>query len=172
MTTQSGTILANKLNPLSTTLNVAPSSTSLTIGSTFTTTTINRINDVKVAKPKVYVWNASIVSPTVDDFLANGTVICSIYSTANPSTSNDIITVNLPTPTEKLEGMIFFFKKLRGSANSASNNWVFNCSSYSIVDITATITTTGQPRTTYAQIGTIIRMLVCGYEGSYYWTFI
>ena len=52
MTTQSGTVLTNTLNPLSTTLNVGTSSTDITIGSSSTTTTINRITNVKVLKPR------------------------------------------------------------------------------------------------------------------------
>ena len=172
MTTQSGTVLTNTLNPLSTTLNVGTSSTDITIGSSSTTTTINRITNVKVLKPKVYVWTTQIVSPTVADFLTNGTIINSTYSSANPSTVNDNIQVNLPIPTAQLEGMYFFLRKMRGAINGSTINWTFSTSPASIVSISTSANATGSPVASITQTNLFLRMVVCGYGGTYYWTFI
>lgn len=172
MTTQSGTVTATTLNPVGTTLNVAPSSTSLTIGSSSTITTINRITDVKVYDPRVWTWTTQTVSPTVADFIANGSTIASTYSSASPSTVNDNITVNLPTPTASLSGMFFFIRKMRGSINTSSTNFTFNTSPASLVNLQTSANATGQPLATITQNGLFFRLLVCGYSGTYYWTFI
>lgn len=172
MTTQSGIVLTNKLNPLSSIVNVAQSSTSITIGGSSTSTTMSRLTDVRVLKPNVYVWTTLTISPTISDFLTNGTIIASTYSSAVPSTVNDNIIVNLPTPTVDIEGMLFFFRKMRGAINSSSTNWTFNTSPASLVGINVTANSTGSPVSTLTQNAVILRMVVCGYAGTYYWTFI
>lgn len=171
MTTQTESVLTNNLNSLGTTLTIGQSSTSVSIGSTNSITNIPRIN-AKVVKPKVVYITTTSFSPTISDFFTNGTIFNSTYSSANPSTINDIITINLPTATAELEGMYFLFRKTRGAINGTSQNWTFTTNPASIVPIGASITTSGYPIASISQNVIFQRLIVCGYNGLYYWCFI
>lgn len=123
-------------------------------------------------KQKVYYFSTQTLSPTVANFLANGTIVISLFSSANPSTINDIITMNLPPPTAELDGCFFLFRKLRGQLNNSSTNWTFVTSPASLLSGGASLTSGATPVVSTLSFNPgVQRLFVISYAGSYYWTF-
>lgn len=175
MTTQANTITTATFNgvpPSNFTVDIAPSATSITMGNATTLTTFNRLNEVRVLNPKIIVLTALSNTLTEAQFLAGGTTIYSNYTSATPSTVNDNIVINLPDPTVALEGLFFFFRKMRGSINTINPNFTFNTPSARIVSLQTTANATGQPVATITQSGLFYRLVVCSFGGISYWTFI
>lgn len=174
MTTQANIVLTDTYNGPHTgnTIDIASSATSVTIGSAVTETFIVKLNEVRVLNPRVLVLTTQINTLTEAQILASGTTIFSTFTSTNPSTVNDNITINLPDPTVALEGLFFFFRKMRGSINPSTTNWTFTTPSARIVGLNTTANATGQPLVSVTQTGLSLRLVVCGYAGTYYWTFI
>lgn len=175
MTTQTSSITTATFNgvpPSNTTVTIAPSASTITLGGTTTVTTFNRMNGVTVLDPKIIVLTTQTNTLTEAQILAGGTTIFSTFTSATPSTVNDNITVNLPDPTIALEGCFFFLRKIRGAINASSTNWTFTTPSARLVGLQTTANATGQPVASLTQNGLFLRLVVCGFGGTYYWTFI
>lgn len=171
MTTQSNSIKTTALDSTSTALTIGDTATTINLGGSTNTLNITRILTSSV-KQKIYYTNSATLTFTVNDFLTNGTFIMSLYSSANPSTANDLITVNLPTPTAQLDGCYFCFRKLRGQISNGSANWQFVTSPPSLLAGGASLTTGANPVSSNLSFNPgIQRIFVMGYAGSYYWTF-
>lgn len=145
------------------------SSTDITIGNN--TTVVNIANpNVNTIVSKVFSPSTQTFTLTINDFLANGTFICPKYTSANPSTVNDVITVNLPDPTSAIEGMFFCFRKIRGALNTSTQNWLFTSPNSSILISSNGLTQSGTPTTSsFAQTALTVRIVVLGYAGVYYY---
>lgn len=127
---------------------------------------------IPTVKQKVYYFSTQTLSPTVNNFLANGTIIISLYSSANPTTVNDIITITLPPPTASLNGCYFLFRKLRGIINNGTTNFTFTTSPASILPLGSSLTSGSTPiLSTQSFNSGIIRAYVVSYSGTHYWTF-
>jgi hypothetical protein len=149
----------------------------INIGQTGVTTTIDGTANcpnltVKSLISSIVTISTQTFTPTIASFTTDGTTFVSTYSSANPSIANDIITVNLPVPTSAIEGMIFHFRKIRGAINVSSTNWSFVTSPASIIKSDVTITTSGNPTTTYTVNSLYVRIQVYSYSGVYYWVFL
>lgn len=160
MTTHTPIIKTTALDSISNNLTIASNCTTLNVG-TNNTVYVENVGNNKSIKQSIYYFSTQTFSPTISDFFQNGTFIIPTYSSANPSTVNDIITINLPVPTAELDGVVFLFRKLRGSANNTSTNWTFNCPS--------SLLTTTVPVSTLNLNPMIIRTYVLGFEGTYYY---
>jgi hypothetical protein len=172
MTTSSINVKTNALDSISTALTIGSSASTVNVGQPTNIINVERLIASTSVKQNIYYFSTQTFSPTVADFLANGTFIMSLYSSANPSTVNDIITVNLPTPTSQLDGCYFCFRKLRGQLNNSSVNWSFNTSTPTLLAGGATLTSSASPLATLISFNPgIQRVYVLGYSGSYYWTF-
>lgn len=174
MTTQATSILSNTYNgvpPSNFTVNIAQNAGDVTIGTNLTTTTIPRPSGVKVITPQIRYLTTQTNTLTVAQLIETN-IIASLFSSANPSTVNDNITVNLPTATAELEGMFFFFRKMRGGISASGVSWTFTTPTATLVAIQTTANATGQPVASITQSAFIVRMVVCGSAGIYYWTFI
>ena len=174
MTTRATSILTNTYNgvpPANFTVNIALNAGDVTIGSNLTTTIIPRPTSVKVITPSVRYLSSQVNTLTVAQLIETNIVV-SLFSSANPSTVNDNITVNLPTATAELEGMFFFFRKMRGAISASGVSWTFTTPTATIVSIQTTANATGQPVASITQSAFILRLVVCGTGGVYYWTFI
>lgn len=106
---------------------------------------------------------------TSGSIITDGMVYMSNYSSASPSTINDIITINLPTPTASLEGFTLTFRKLRGSIDNSTTNWTFVAPSPLILSTTRSLTTTGGANAISNQTGLTIKYIIAGYLGVYYY---
>lgn len=171
MTTNSTTIKTNELNSISTNLTIGDTGSTVNLGATSNIISLNNVITPSI-KQKVYYFSTQTFSPTVADFLANGTICISLFSSANPSTANDIITVNLPVPTIQLEGTYFIFRKIRGIFNNTTTNFIFNSSPASILGNTGTLTTGSSPLVSTASFNpSIHRIYVMAYLSTYVWAF-
>ena len=174
MTTQANSILTplyNGVPPTNTTVDMALNAGNVTLGGGSTVTTIPRPTSVKVINPAVRYLTTQTNTLTVAELIETNIVV-SLFSSSNPSTVNDNITINLPTATAELEGMFFFFRKMRGAVGASGTSWTFTTPTATIVAINTTANATGQPVSTLIQSSFILRLVVCGYAGTYYWTFI
>ena len=106
---------------------------------------------------------------TSGSIITDGMIYMSTFSSTDPSIANDIITVNLPTPTVSLEGFTLTFRKLRGSFDTASTNWSFVAPSSLILSTTRTLTTPGGANAISNQNGLTIKYIIAGYLGVYYY---
>lgn len=156
--------------------------TALALVSSNTTTTINlglngTVQAINVVTPtvkqKVYYFSTQTFSPTVANFLNNGTIVISLFSSQSPiSTANDIITINLPPPTLALDGCYFIFKKLRGIFSNGTTNFTFNTTPASFLPAGSSLTSGTTPITSSQSFNSgIVRMYVVSYLGTAYWTF-
>lgn len=156
----------------SATLAIAGSSTTTTVnlGANSKRLLITRLQ-CQTMKQNVYYFNTQTFSPTVADFLANGTLIISLFNTI--PAINDVITVNLPVPTQALEGCYFMFRKMKGQISNGSVNWTFITSPASILPGGGTLTSSASVVITTSSFNPgIQRIFVIGNgSGSYYWTF-
>lgn len=169
MTTRSTNVQTNALDS-STTLTIGGNT--INVGGSSNIINVERLIASTSVKQNIYYFSTQTFSPTVADFLANGTFCMSLYSSANPSTLNDNITVNLPVPTSQLDGCYFCFRKLRGQLNNSSVNWSFYTTTPTLLAGGATLTSSASPLVSFTSFNPgIQRVYVLGYAGSYYWTF-
>jgi hypothetical protein len=168
MSTQTNTLLTNNLDSVTSSQSIGSSLNTLTIGNTSNAVSIGNLYSTSV-KPKVYVFSTQTITLTVANILLNGSIINSTYSSANPSTVNDIITVNLPVATSAIDGVYFIFRKMRGALNGSSQNWNFVTSPASLINGTTTVSTSGIPTTTLVSSTLVVRLQVIGLNGTYYW---
>jgi hypothetical protein len=154
---------------VTTAVNIATGDTTgtVTIGSSNNSILLNAPTTVKSTKQNIIYLTALSNTLTVADILASN-LFGSTYSSANPSTANDSITVNIPTPTAAMEGMTLVFRKVRGVFNTTSPNWSFVCPTSSCV--IGSLTTTAAPTgTTLTYNTSTAKMVVMAYSGSYYY---
>ena len=173
MTTASQTIRTNSVSTItSAPLEIGTTATSVIVGNGVPVT-IGNLGTINLIKPKVVIITTQSYTVTVGDIIA-GSIFSSTFSSAPTLTVNDIITINLPTPTADIEGIIVQFRKLRGGASNSTQNWIFNCPTSSLILSNAvTLTTSGQPTSTATPTNYQQRMTVLKYfDGStttYYW---
>lgn len=168
MSLQSEEIKVNSLDTItSTTMSLGVSSSTISLGSSSTLTTVGSLDNFSTIKPQVFNLTTQTWNPTIAQLLDATTIVCN-YSLSNPSTSNSVITINLPIPTAELEGVIITFRKIRGVLNTASSNFLFNCNGH-MLSFNASLTTTGQPGNQLNVAATIQRLLILGYSGTYYY---
>ena len=139
----------------------------VTIGGISNSILLNAPTTVKSTKQNIIYLTESTNTLTEANFLASN-LFGSTYSLANPTTANDSITVNIPTPTAAMEGMTLVFRKVRGVFNTSSANWSFVCPTQSCV-LSSLTTTTAPTGTTLTFNSTVARIVVLGYLGSYYY---
>lgn len=168
MTTIATTLLTNSIDSIGLSQSIASSATTINMGNPAGSVNISNLI-VTTVKPKINVLTLQINTFTVDSILAGGSTIVSTYTSANPSTANDSITINLPTPDSRLDGIQFFFRKMRGALNNSSENWRFVTNPSSIIVSSATASTTGHPIAAIGVIALFVRMTVLGINGTYYW---
>lgn len=157
---------------VSATLSMGATSTSITIGGTSTTTTIQNVQDYACIDSNVITLVSQNNTLTIENFIEGGQVINSTYTSATPSTVNNIITINLPTPDARIEGVTFLFRKTRGAINTSSANFTFSTTTNCIVSFTTGITMTGQPTNSISSNALVFRFIVLEYSGTYYWVAI
>jgi hypothetical protein len=152
----------------STAVNIGSGSTTgvVTIGNTNNSILLNAPTTINSTKQKITYFTTQTNTLTVANILASN-FFGSTYSSANPTVTNDIITVNLPTPTVAMEGMTLTFRKIRGAVGTATTNWTFVCPTSSFVQTGLTAST---PTVSTQNNGsTLVRYTVLGYGGVYYY---
>jgi hypothetical protein len=147
---------------------VGASATTVSIG---TTTSVVNLPNLGIGS---YKSNTFQITTQTNTFtianLLSFQIFVSDFSSTNPATVNDIITVNLPTPTADIEGIIYTFRKIRGAFSTSGNNWAFNFATASYVANNNSLTTTGQPVSVFNTGAIVVRLVVVGDDlGSYYW---
>jgi hypothetical protein len=172
MSIQTDTVKTESFDTISaTSLSIGNSATNINVGGSSTTVNMGYITNSNNVKNVINYVSTQTVTLSISDFLTNGTIFVFTYSSANPSTINDLITINLPAPIAQIEGMFFFFRKLRGFANTSTTNCTFNTigGSY-IIGNAVSLTSSVSPATnTLSNNGPNLRLYVLGYSGSYYW---
>ena len=168
MTLYSTTLKTTAVDTDTTDLTIGDGATIVNLGGSSNIISLSNIV-TQTVKQKVYYVSSQIFSPTVTDFLANGTIVIFTYGLQNPSTSNEVITINLPTPTAQLDGACFIFRKIRGIYNTSNTNMIFNTSPASILEGTGSLTKAGQPIALVNLTSTILRAYVMSYASTYVW---
>jgi hypothetical protein len=139
----------------------------VTIGNSANSILLNAPTTVKSTKESIIYLTASTNTLTEANILASN-LFGSTYSSDNPSTANNSISVNIPTPTSAMEGMTLVFRKVRGVFNTGSPNWLFTCPTSSMV--LTSLTTTATPTGTSLQVNaTVARLTIMAYSGSLYY---
>lgn len=172
MTTQSNNVRAVSMDTLSaTTLTIGSNATNISIGGASSKVIMGNIANVNTLATRVFNITTTSHIVTLENIFTNGMTYVLTYSSANPSTVNDIITITLPTPDASIEGMYFVFRKLRGFVNTSTTNVTFNCDTPSILSGTVSLTSSANPAiSTLSNSGPTTRWTVLGFGGAYYWT--
>ena len=170
-TTTAGSVnIANGTGATQTTdVNIGSGSTtgSVTIGNTDNSILLNAPTSFKSTKQHITYFTSQTNTLIVADILASN-LFGSTYSLANPTTTNDVITVNIPTPTSDMEGMTLVFRKLRGALNTSTTNWTFTCPTSTIV--VNSLTASAPPTLSTLSVSTLVsKFTVLAYSGSYYY---
>lgn len=150
----------------STSMNIGLSASTISIGS-LSKVNVGNLSNYKTIKSSTLNISTQTNTLTITDLL-NYQIIVSGFSSTNPATVNDIITFNMPTPTADIEGIVYTFRKVRGAFSAGSTNLTFNWTTNSYIVNNTGLTTTGQPTNIFSTSATLIRMVVVGYLGTYY----
>ena len=170
MSLRGNAIRANTLETITAGANIAigASATTIAIG---TSTSVVNIPNLGIGS---YKSNTLQITTATNTFTIANLItyqfFVSDFSSTNPATVNDPITVNLPTPTAEIDGIIYTFRKIRGAFNTTGNNWLFNFATACYVANNNSLTTTGQPVSVFNTSAIVIRFVVVGDGlGAFYW---
>lgn len=136
--------------------------------STSTLTTQNLGNIAGIYQKTKYLTNQSNTI-TIGSIITDGMIYMSTYSSAYPSIINDVIAIDLPTPTASLEGFTLTFRKMRGSVDTTSPNWTFSAPGSYILSTTRSLTTTGGANASSTQNDLNVKFIIAGYSNVYYY---
>ena len=175
MTTRSGIIQTDTIDSITGTLTIGDTSTGINITSPSIINTINGVNSIQ---PNLVIMTTQSYTVTLESLSSSGTTFISTYSSAPTSTSNDLITVALPTPTSAQEGITLTFRKMAGMLNNSSDNWNFTTNPFRIIVITGNLSFGSTPVSSNTQAGSFSRIQCIGsppFGGGdtvYYWVFV
>jgi hypothetical protein len=152
---------------VTTAVNIATGNTSTAVKIGNSQNTIELIAPVKSIRNNI-LYLGAITNTITETQIQTYNLFGSTYALANPSASNDNVTITLPTPSSALSGMTIVFRKMRGAISNSGTNWTFTCPTSVIVPISLTASAT--PTVTSLSVVTLVaRFTIFDYSGTTYY---